>query len=152
MKTVNATELKNRLGQVLAWAEFEPVAVERHGRVVAHLVPVPREPKKAPRQASQPHGLPRAVEERLVALAASRDFRPSRWLRAGDPRLLAGVATMLASQPEFDRAQLLALAERLWPGMTHPAAFGQWLDEGHLAASRFLPQVRSERRHAGHAA
>ena len=39
MDTVNATELKNRLGPVLARAELAPVAIERHGRVVAYLVP-----------------------------------------------------------------------------------------------------------------
>src|SRR5260221_10990855 len=39
MYTVNATELKNRLGPVLARAELETVAVMRHGRVVAYLTP-----------------------------------------------------------------------------------------------------------------
>ena len=43
MYSVNATELKNRLGPVLARAALERVAVTRHGRVVAYLVPPDRD-------------------------------------------------------------------------------------------------------------
>ena len=37
MKTVPATQLKNRLGEVLERATVSPVAIERHGRIVAFL-------------------------------------------------------------------------------------------------------------------
>src|SRR3972149_2332523 len=52
----------------------------------------------------------RRLEERVIELCARGDYRPSRWLRAGDPRMLAGVAVMLASQESFDRTRMLALA------------------------------------------
>jgi antitoxin (DNA-binding transcriptional repressor) of toxin-antitoxin stability system len=146
MDSVSATQLKNRLGPVLARAALAPVAILRHGRVVAYLVPAGRPPvSRAARVAPQP-GMTRAQEERLVDLCASGDLRPSRWLRAGDPRTLAGVATMLASQPEFDRPRLLALAERLHPGMTLPREFGRWLAASRVRPARFLPMVRA--RHA----
>ena len=147
METVSATDLKNRLGEVLARARLHPVAIERHGKVVAVLTPVSAESTPARSRATKRSPqLPRALEERLVDLCASGDLRPSRWLRAGDPRLLAGVAVMLASQPEFDRYRLLALAERLEPGMSRPEKFRQWLDESPLRAARFLPMVRAQLR------
>lgn len=147
MYTVNATELKNRLGPVLARAALEPVAIVRHGRVVAHLVPATPEPEPRTRKATAARGLSRRDEERLVRLCANGDFRPSRWLRAGDRRLLAGVATMLASQPEFDRVRLLSLAERLSPGMSTPEEFGRWLRTAPVRAARLLPMVRAEMVH-----
>jgi len=38
VKTVSATEIKNRLGQYLARAVLEPVAIEKNGRPVAVLL------------------------------------------------------------------------------------------------------------------
>ena len=147
MESVRATDLKNRLGEVLARASLHPIAVERHGKVVAWLTPVPVAATARPRGpgARRPQ-LPRAQEERLVDLCASGDLRPSRWKRAGDSRLLAGVAMMLASQPEFDRYRLLALAERLEPGMSRAEDFGRWLEESPLRPARFLPMVRAQLR------
>lgn len=146
MFTVTATDLKNRLGPVLARAELEPVAVMRHGRVVAYLTPAkPRPGGGTARRNADAAGLDRAAEERLVRLCASGDLRPSRWLRAGPARLLAGVAAMLASQPGFDRLRLLALAERLSPGMSTPQGFGRWLRTAPVRAARLLPMVQAER-------
>src|SRR6266545_3858266 len=108
MKTINATDLKNRLGHALALAALEPVAIVRHGRVVAHLVPAPNKLQRAPRRTKLTWS--RRDEERLIELCVRRDFRLSRWLRAGDRRTLAGVAVMLASQDEYDRSRMLALA------------------------------------------
>jgi prevent-host-death family protein len=145
MESVTATQLKNRLGPVLERAALEPVAVVRHGRVVAYLVPALPAPATPGARPARRKALSRAEEERLVDLCASGDLRPSRWLRAGDRVLLAGVATMLASQPESDRPRLLALAERLCPGMTLPAAFGKWLSSTHVRPARLLPMVRARR-------
>lgn len=146
MYSVNATALKNRLGEVLSRTRLGPVAILRHGRVVAHLtgVPEPHAPRRPQDRARA--GLSRAEEERLARLCATGDLRPSRWMRAGDRALLAGVATMLASQPEFDRLRLLALAETLSPGMTRPEVFGRWLERAPLKAARLLPMVRAELR------
>lgn len=38
MKTVSATEIKNRFGQYLARAAVEPLAIEKNGRPVAVLL------------------------------------------------------------------------------------------------------------------
>ena len=149
MLTVTATELKNRLGPVLARAELEPVAIVRHGRVVAHLVPARKAPPQKTRRtpaASARGALDRSAEERLVALCASGDLRPSRWLRAGPPELMAGIAVMLASQRGYDRVRLLALAERLAPGMSTVEGFDSWLAQSPVSAARFLPMVEAERR------
>lgn len=146
METVNATTLKNHLGEVLARAALGPVAVERHGKVVAYLVPATAAKADGRKPRKIAGGLGRREEERLVELCASRDFRPSRWQRAGDARLLAGVAVMLASVEGFDRTRLLALAERLHPGMSRPEQFGRWLSESPIQAARLLPLVRARTR------
>ena len=145
MKTVTATRLKNCLGEVLARAALAPVAIERHGRVVAWLVPPPvAKARPAVRRRTPRWG--RHDEGRVVELCARGDFRPSRWLRAGDPDLLAGIATMLASEAGFERTRMLALAERLHPGMSSPAEFGRWLARSPVEAARFLPMLRQRMR------
>jgi len=147
METVRATQLKNRLGEVLARAALGPVAIERHGSVVAWLVPPPGAKARAERPSRAPRWSRRA-EERVVELCARGDYRPSRWLRAGNPRVLAGVAAMLASQEGFERTRMLALAERLHPGMSTPAEFGRWLARSPVQATRFLPTLRQRMREA----
>jgi prevent-host-death family protein len=142
MQTVNATHLKNRLGEVLARAASGPVAIERHGRVVAYLVP-PRAVEAVPRPSTARRSLGRKEEERLLDLCASGDFRLSRWRRAGDPRLLAGVAAMLAALDIFNRDRLFALAERLYPGMSSRVGFDQWLETGPVRPARFVPMLRA---------
>jgi antitoxin (DNA-binding transcriptional repressor) of toxin-antitoxin stability system len=147
METVNATQLKNRLGEVLARATLRPVAIERHGRVVAWLVP----PKTVKAQAKESRGAPRwsrREEERVLKLCACGDYRPSRWLRAGDPELLSGVAAMLASVHGFDRTRMLVLAERLHPGMSKPSVFSRWLARTPVHAARFLPMLKAQMRAA----
>jgi len=142
---VKATELKNRLGAVLERAALGRVAIERHGRVVAYLVPASAGWKHAfpTRKARSQPGWSRLDERRVRELCAKGDFRPSRWLRAGDPRQLAGVAVMLASQDGFDRPRMLALAERLHPGMSTQAGFDRWLTSTPIQAARFLPMLRA---------
>jgi len=149
MRTVDATTLKNRLGEVLARASLEPVAIERHGRVVALLVPPPASEKRKPvASAGKPPRWSRRAEERVIELCAGGDLRPSRWLRAGDAQTLAGVATMLASEAGFDRPRMLALAELLWPGMTAAGTFNRWLARTPVHAARLLPLLAGRRREA----
>ena len=145
METVDATELKTNLGGVLARAAVDKVAIRRHGRVVAYLVPA-REleaPRKKQGTAPMPKSLSRAEEERLLQLAASGDTRPSRWRRAGHPRLLAGVAVLLGSLDLGDRERLLALAEQLWPGMSTLEVANEWLRHSPIKADRFVPTLRA---------
>src|ERR1700736_4913061 len=148
MEIVKATELKNRLGAVLERAALGRVAIERHGRVVAYLIPVPARPQRASptRSARRETGWSRLDEERVLEICAKGDFRPSRWLRAGDPRQLAGVAVVLASQENFDRPRILALAERLHPGMSTPAGFSRWLSSSPSQAACFLPMLHARMR------
>jgi hypothetical protein len=90
-------------------------------------------------------GLSRRDEERLVRLCAKGDFRPSRWARAGNAELLAGVAMMLASERGAPRARLLSLAERLSPGMSEAERFGLWLERAPIDASRFFALLAAQR-------
>ncbi len=138
METVKATVLKNRLGAMLARATLAPVAIERHGRIVAYLVPATARPKRLAAKHRTRREWDRRVEERTVELAARGDFRPSRWLRAGDSRLLAGISVILASHERFNRTRMLALAERLHPRMSDPQSFGAWLRTTPVLAERFL--------------
>jgi hypothetical protein len=82
----------------------------------------PQKVKRGARKRATSWG--RREEERVLQLCARRDFRPSRWARAGEPRQLAGVATLLASAPGFPRPRMLALAEQLHPGMSSAPVFG----------------------------
>jgi hypothetical protein len=50
---------------------------------------------------------------------------------------------MLASQDNFDRPRMLALAERLHPGMSTPAGFSRWLSSSPIQAARFLPMLHA---------
>jgi predicted nucleotidyltransferase len=56
MKTFDATSAKNRFGQLLEACGHAPVAIERHGRVVAYMV--------GPRDFS---ALPQTIEDRLAS-------------------------------------------------------------------------------------
>ena len=151
MDTVNATQLKNNLGEVLKRAALRPVAIVRHGTVVAHLGPpvVGMARKGSGRIVRRVRTWSRRDEERAIELCARGDFRPSRWLRAGDRRTLAGVVVMLASLDGFDRPRLLALAERLHPGMSTPAGFGRWLVDSSIQATRFLPMLQARMQEPG---
>lgn len=141
---VSATDLKRRLGEVLDLATLRTVAVERHGRVVAFLVPaVPPKASRAKPGKSRAPGLTRQEEDRLLELCASGDFRPSRWERAGRADLLAGVAALLGSAGLFDPARLFALAERLKPGMGTVRGFGAWLESAPVDPARFLPMLET---------
>ena len=53
MRTIDATQLKTRLGEVLARAAVERLAVRRHGRVIAYLVPAHE--LEAPAQIGRAH-------------------------------------------------------------------------------------------------
>ena len=148
MQRIAATRLKNELGAALREAMVSPVAIERHGRVVAYLVPPAMvEGRKSARVATTPKAAwDRATEERVVALCAGRDFRPSRWMRAADNTLLAGVAMLLSGEQGFDLQRMQALAEHLHPGMSSLETFSEWLSNSPVAAARFLPLVRARMR------
>lgn len=146
MKSVPATLLKNRLGEVLREAALGPVAVERHGKVVAWLVPPEHEPPLKAKTKTQRPFYGRAEEDRLLKLCVSGDLRPSRWARAGDARTMAGVAAMLGPVEGFDHVRMLSLAEQLYPGMSRPGELTKWLRETPVQPVRFLPMLRQRLR------
>lgn len=151
MQTVTASDLKQRLGEMLDLACVKRLAIERHGRVVAYLVPARAAGRGAHRgrsPAKRGEGLTRAREERLLELVAAGDLRPSRWRRAGDARFMAGFAAFLASVEEGDRGRLFALAERLSPGSSGPAAVREWLHESGVDPARLLPMLAARRSEA----
>lgn len=146
MESINATQLKNRLGEVLKRAALGPIAIERHGRIVAWLVPPAAVKARAGKTPTVRPRWGRREEQRVIELCARGDYRLSRWLRAGDPGTLAGVAAMLASEPGFDRTRMLALAERLHPGISAPEGLGRWLARTPVQAARFLPMLKARMR------
>jgi prevent-host-death family protein len=147
MQTIDATELKTNLGGVLARAAVDKLAIRKHGRVVAYLVPArdfeAQRKKRKDGLAPMPRSLSRAEEERLLQLAASGDTRPSRWRRAGNPQFLAGVAALMGSLDLGDRERLLALAEHLSPGMSTLEVANEWLRHSPVKADRFVPMLRA---------
>ena len=80
-------------------------------------------------------------------LAVSGDLDVARWRKAGPAFLLAGLAFMLATQDDFDRASYGALAEALHPGIGSHHAFRRWLRETPLKPCRVLPMLRELRKH-----
>jgi prevent-host-death family protein len=139
MKTVNATQAKNRFGEVLAEALRAPVAVERHGRVVAYVVPAGE--YVAP-EGEMPARFSRADEARLLDFCAALPDDAGLWGMQGPTYFMAGVAVLLASLRGMPRPMLLALAERLHPGMTRREVFARWLERTPLRAARFVPMLR----------
>jgi hypothetical protein len=90
----------------------------------------------------------REYEEQLIQLCASRNLDAAIWAGLGPKFFMAGIAVMLASVPEFDRPALLDLAEQLHAGSSHVSVFALWLQESPLRASRFLPMLQVNSRHA----
>jgi len=95
-----------------------------------------------------PGRLDREYEAGLLTLAASANLDPDVWRAMGPAFFTAGIAVMLASVQGMDRRGLLALAETLHPGSSHPEVFRAWLARSPLRPSRFLPMLRAELRRA----
>jgi hypothetical protein len=95
-----------------------------------------------------PRELSRDYEERLLRLCASKTLDPAVWANVGPAFFMAGLAVMLASNPDSDRRSLLNLAETLYPGATELSVFTKWLKRSPLRPSRFLPMLAVESKHA----
>jgi DNA-binding phage protein len=90
----------------------------------------------------------RDYEEKLLELCAAPSLEALRWAALGPRFFMAGLAVMLASNPDVDREGLLALAESLHPGVSEPAVFAHWLRRSPVRPSRFLPLLEERVRHA----
>lgn len=90
-----------------------------------------------------PKAFGREEEDRLLELCASGSTDVGRWLRAGPPYFMAGLAVLVAGQADVDRKAMLMLAEALHPGMTSPEEYSRWLESSPLRPSRFLPMRRA---------
>jgi hypothetical protein len=95
-----------------------------------------------------PTELSRDYEQQLLDLCASRTLDPTAWASAGPTFFMAGLAVMLASNPDADRRGLLDLAEILHPGATELPVFAKWLKRSPLRPSRFFPMLAMESKRA----
>ena len=92
MTRFDATSAKNRFGQLLEASAHAPVAIERHGRVVAYVV--------AP---GDFHAPPRTLEDRLAGSLRAAGavyvtlFGSLAWERPG-PRATSTSPSVLASR------------------------------------------------------
>ena len=93
-----------------------------------------------------PGAVDRALEARLVDVAAARSSSVADWRPLGPPFFLAGILVMLASASAFDREKCLELAETLHPGASEPRVFARWLAETPLPPARFLPAALAQAR------
>ncbi len=92
-------------------------------------------------QKTMPTSFGRDQEEALLVLCASEQLDLVAWLAAGSRYFMAGLAVMVAGEQPAKRMPLLALADALYPGMTHIAEFQRWLDATPVRPSRFLPSL-----------
>lgn len=95
-----------------------------------------------------PARVDRNYEARLLALISSGDLDPNAWRTIGPAFFMAGIAVMLGGVRGADRHALLALAEALHPGSSHPDVFQLWLALSPIRPSRILPIIRAEQRRA----
>ena len=96
-------------------------------------------------QREMPPAWDRETEHRVAKLCASGSTDVGRWLREGPRYFMSGLAMMLASARDVDRAAYLALAYALCPAMQEKEEFATWLAMTPAKPSRFLPMVRSLR-------
>lgn len=95
-----------------------------------------------------PEAFSRDDEERLARFVAHGTLEPRAWLRQGPPYFMAGLATLVASLPGYERRRYLELAETLHTGITTPEVFEAWLRDGPVEPSRFVPMLSAEVAHA----
>lgn len=105
---------------------------------------LPGRPPDSSEDGHFPAKLDRDYEERLARLCASRNLDSTTWAANGPRFFMAGLATMLASAPGFDRRALLALAERLHPGASETEVFHAWLARTPVSPTRFFSLLDAE--------
>jgi hypothetical protein len=108
----------------------------------------PRAPEGLADDGHMPAGWSREAEERLLALAASRETSVESWRAAGPGFFIAGFAMLLAGSGLVPRRPYIELAEQLHPGISEPGSFKLWLSRSPLQAARFLPQFEQALAHA----
>jgi DNA-binding phage protein len=95
-----------------------------------------------------PDRIDRKYEARLLDLCASGILDPDAWRAFGPPFFIAGIAVMVASVRGAPRESLLALAEKLHPGISQPEVLRAWLARSPIRPSRFLPMLKAKMRYA----
>ena len=95
-----------------------------------------------------PDRIDRDYEDRLLALYDSGILDPDVWRAVGPPFFMAGIAVMEAGVRGAPRESLLALAEKLHPGISQPEVLRAWLARSPVRPSRFLPMLKAKMRHA----
>jgi hypothetical protein len=84
----------------------------------------------------------REEEEQLLNLCSAPNLDLRAWRAAGPRYFMAGLAMLLACASDMDRPTLLMLADALYPGMSKPEVFSDWLKSGPVRPARFLPMLR----------
>jgi hypothetical protein len=130
--------------QALAHAVGLEIAIaQRAGTEAQRPIATP-----TPSRSGMPSPFGREDEQRLLALCAARMLNTARWAKAGPAFFMGGLAVMLAGLRDLDRARLLRLGERLYPGIASPQVFRKWLRQSPLRPSRFVPMLRARLSHA----
>lgn len=114
----------------------------------ARLVVLEGSPVAATADEHFPDRIDRDYEARLLALCDSGILDPDAWRALGPPFFIAGIAVMVASVRGVPRESLLALAEKLHPGISQPEVFRTWLARSPVRPSRFLPMLKAKVRYA----
>ncbi len=92
-----------------------------------------------------PSNWDRATEREYGLLCASGSTEVARWTTVGPRYFSAGIAMLMASTMDADRAAYLALSRALWPGMSKLQEFEAWVRLSPAKPSSFLPRVRALR-------
>lgn len=87
----------------------------------------------------------REYEDSLLQLCASGNTDATLWSTYGSSFFMGGLAVLLASARGFDRERYVRLAEALYPRVSAPEVFAQWLARCPVRAARFLPMARRRR-------
>ena len=95
-----------------------------------------------------PDRIDRNYEARLLALCDSGILDPDAWRAVGPSFFMAGIAVMVAGVRGAPRESLLALAEKLHPGISQPEVLRAWLARSPVRPSRFLPMLKAKVRYA----
>ncbi|MGQ0579317.1 MAG: hypothetical protein ACT4PQ_10470 [Betaproteobacteria bacterium] len=114
----------------------------------ARLVVLEGSPVAATADEHFPVRVDRDYEARLLALCDSGDLDPDAWRVIGPPFFMAGIAVMVAGVRGAPRESLLALAEKLHPGISQPEVLRAWLARSPVRPSRFLPILKAKTRYA----
>lgn len=132
---------KETLSRLFRRSDCDFSSLMKLAAAVGHRIDLIPEPER-----EMPSRWDRDTEDAILKLCASGNLDVRRWLDAGPPYFMAGLATLCANDAEADRPGYLALAQALCPAIRDPAELTRWLERTPARPSRFLPMLRVARR------